>query len=62
MDTSDGLGSMFDSDTDDFEEMMSEIVYGAFREGIDVEGGWDISAEKSDSAPEFSMEIYRVKR
>lgn len=54
-------GSGMGSSPDSFEERLSEVVFGAVLEGINVEGGWEISSEDND-LPEFGVEIYRVER
>jgi len=48
------------SSPDDFEEALRLILYEALLEGVNVEGGWDVSTGDRDDIPDFAVEIVRM--
>lgn len=48
------------SDDDEFREQLDTLVRLAEDNGVDVEGGWDLSGD--GDRPSWSVEIFEVKR
>lgn len=48
------------SDADEFREQLDTLVRLAEDNGVDVEGGWDLSGD--DNRRSRSVEIFEVKR
>ena len=47
------------TDTDGFDEALSELVRVAVLNDVDVEGGWDVYSN-AGRKPVFTVEIYRL--
>lgn len=45
---------------DAFRRELGRVLEEAHRNGVDVEGGWDVTTEAAD-APNWDVELWRVR-
>lgn len=55
-------GGKVPSDTDEFDEELTQLITRAVLNGIDVQGAWDVSTGATNGNPssDFTVEIYYI--